>query len=497
MKHTRRFNGWLKGALAIILLGFALNFTGMRGVKGVRAQATEVQSSASGFSWEYQLDFTAPTLPSARQQASSITPGLNNQGVASDLQALGGSNFRLAMTGSQGIEQVRQVIYSPDIAGFIGGPAELEVDIPVGSLLDMTFKLESNLTTGYRWELASSESAGFAQTGEPAFTAESRGYGVPSVQTFVLHPKAVGNGKVKLVYRRPFGPDETATRHLHITFAAQAFGIDLSNPHPKVINSPAGSSKSSNASNPIAEIPVKGTLPTSFDWRAAGIVPDIRNQHGCGSCWAFGTVGIMESAIAKAGGPLTDLSEQFLVSCNTSGWDCSGGLTAHMWHYDTLGQNQTAIGAVLETDDPYTASNGTCSVIPNHPYTLSGWQFIVPNEWTMPTVDQIKNAIYTYGPVTAGVCADGGWYSYQGGVYNPSSNGCSGGTNHQIVLVGWDDATSTWILRNSWGSSWGEGGYMRIAWDPGGTTSRVGEGTSWVIWGYRIYLPLVLKVPAN
>lgn len=98
----------------------------------------------------------------------------------------------------------------------------------------------------------------------------------------------------------------------------------------------------------------------------------------------------------------------------------------------------------------------------------------------MPTNDQIKNAIITYGAVTAGVCVDNGWYTYSGGVYNPTSNVCGGSTNHQIVLVGWNDATQSWILRNSWGPSWGESGYMRIRYNPTGTNSRVGEGTSWI-----------------
>jgi C1A family cysteine protease len=66
-------------------------------------------------------------------------------------------------------------------------------------------------------------------------------------------------------------------------------------------------------------------LPTSYDWRTKGIVTPVKNQGGCGSCWAFSSVAIMESAILKAGGPTTNLSEQFLVSCNTKGFSCAGG----------------------------------------------------------------------------------------------------------------------------------------------------------------------------
>ena len=153
-----------------------------------------------------------------------------------------------------------------------------------------------------------------------------------------------------------------------------------------------------------------------------------------------------------------------------------------MWHYDTLGINQTTIGAVLEVDKPYIASNGTCTVAYNHPYTLSDWEFIVPNEYTVPTDEQIKNAIYTYGPITAGISAGNGFSDYDDGIFSTDETAdCPGTTfqtNHQIILVGWNDVGGYWILRNSWGPNWGESGYMRIAYG----TSRVGEGTSWVTW---------------
>jgi hypothetical protein len=100
----------------------------------------------------------------------------------------------------------------------------------------------------------------------------------------------------------------------------------------------------------------------------------------------------------------------------------------------------------------------------------------------MPTVDQIKSAIYTYGPVTAGVCAGSAWDDYSGGVFSTNETSqCDGGTNHQIILVGWDDNSGNgyWILRNSWGAGWGINGYMYITYN----TSRVGEGTSWVTTG--------------
>ena len=132
----------------------------------------------------------------------------------------------------------------------------------------------------------------------------------------------------------------------------------------------------------------------------------LRDQGNCGSCWAFGTVGAMESALAKAGYGIQNLSEQFLNDCNTVNWSCAnGGDTAHMYHFNTLGRNQTQVGAVLESADPYKAMDSTCGTY-SHPYQLSGWDFVTTGGvWNMPTVDQIKTAIYTYGPITSTVCA--------------------------------------------------------------------------------------------
>lgn len=480
MNRIMQILGGLKAVIALGLLGFILNYTGWGAVGVVHARQAQPQSQAGGFSWEYQLEFNADSLLSANQLSASLAPSLNSQQVASDLISLGGTSYRLTFSGSQGLEQVRQLLYSPLLAGFIGAAAEVEVEMPVGSLLNMPVMLDSNLSTGYRWELQSSKNLAYTQSNASTYTTRSRGFGVPAVQTLELQPSFSGSGGFRLIYRRPFEPSEAITRHLRLHLAAQALSLDLTDPHPQILGPLASPDTQPQSPNPIEEIPLKSTLPASLDWRTAGILTPVRNQGGCGSCWAFGTVGIMESAILKSGGPATNLSEQFLVSCNKSNWSCSGGWTAHLYHYDTLGRSQTAIGAVLEADKPYTATNGTCTVAYNHPYQLSDWHFIVTSESSMPTVEQIKNAIYTYGPVTAGVCADNGWNNYSGGVYSPAFNGCGGGTNHQIDLVGWDDATQTWIVRNSWGSTWGESGYMHLHWDPRGTTSRVGEGTSWV-----------------
>ncbi|RLF50537.1 MAG: hypothetical protein DRN24_06375 [Thermoplasmata archaeon] len=201
-------------------------------------------------------------------------------------------------------------------------------------------------------------------------------------------------------------------------------------------------------------------LPKKFDWREQGGCTPIKNQGHCGSCWAFGTVAPLESLIKIDTGEDVDLSEQWLVSCNQDGWGCDGGWWAHdyfQWKTDKCGDS----GAVLEKDCPYTASDTSCNCPYPHEYRITGWHFIGDDN-SVPSVNAIKNAIYKHGPVSAAVYVTPAFQAYNGGVFNKDEEGR---VNHAVVLVGWDDTqgeNGVWILRNSWGSSWGENGYMRI-----------------------------------
>ncbi len=212
---------------------------------------------------------------------------------------------------------------------------------------------------------------------------------------------------------------------------------------------------------PSENLAVTRALPASFDWRAeVGGLPPVRNQWSCGSCWAFATVGAFECNIKIKDQTVVDLSEQWLVSCNRSGYDCDGGWWCH--HYfinagDPCGDS----GAVMETEFPYIAENGTCGCPYPHEYFLDGWGYVSYQGGT-PSIDQMKQAIMDHGPIGVGISANDAMQAYGGGVFN----GCTGGPiNHAVVLVGWDDsqgAEGVWIMRNSWGAGWGEGGYMRI-----------------------------------
>jgi len=217
-------------------------------------------------------------------------------------------------------------------------------------------------------------------------------------------------------------------------------------------------------------------LPADFNWCEQNGCPPIRDQDGCGSCWAFGTVGPLECNIMIKDGVAIDLSEQWLVSCNQSGWSCNGGWWAHDYHLGAV-DPCNGTGAVLESAFPYVAADVPCDCPYPHAYLLDGWAFIGDSESVAP-VDAIKQAILDHGPVSAAVYVNYAFQAYNGGIFNSCENGWC---NHAVVLTGWDDSQGggVWYLRNSWGPGWGEGGYMRIPYN----CSNIGYATCYVQYG--------------
>jgi C1A family cysteine protease len=220
-------------------------------------------------------------------------------------------------------------------------------------------------------------------------------------------------------------------------------------------------------------------LPPSFDWRTQGGDTPVRDQGSCGGCWAFGTVGPLEILISAQCRRTVDLSEQYLVSCNENGWGCGGGWFAHDYHqwYIPATKNETDFGAVNESDLPYQGAGVPCSGPHDHPYKINSWSYIAG--YTVPSVTAVKQAIQTYGPVAAGVCFGSTFQAYKSGIFDYNET-CSGDVNHAITLVGWNDDLGPdngyWILKNSWGTAWGESGYMRIRYG----TSMVGYGANYI-----------------
>jgi len=205
----------------------------------------------------------------------------------------------------------------------------------------------------------------------------------------------------------------------------------------------------------LADIPVE-ILPEAksdeVNWVTAGMETPIKNQQQCGSCWAFAVMGVVENAFKIAGGKELDTSEQALVDCDSNNAGCSGGWlnTAINWVKNN--------GVFLESDYPYTAKQASCkksSKSAKSGYTVTGYGQLSGGE------NALKAAVEKQS-VTVAVDASN-WYLYQSGIFDKSSK-CSGRVNHAVNVVGYgrENGKDFWLVRNSWGTSWGESGYMKL-----------------------------------
>jgi C1A family cysteine protease len=194
---------------------------------------------------------------------------------------------------------------------------------------------------------------------------------------------------------------------------------------------------------------LNATLAGSFDWVAKGAVNAVQNQGQCGSCWAFSTVANFEGAGFVSGFKLVKLSEQEIVDCDTTCNGCGGGLPSLALKWTA---SHGGVGA--ETGYPYHARNGACHVIG----ALSQNTGFVP---ISKDENQIAQALVKYGPLSIGVDASL-FNAYSGGVMRNS--GCSGRLDHAVNIVGYGEGqVQYWKVRNSWGASWGEQGYVRMS----------------------------------
>jgi hypothetical protein len=212
--------------------------------------------------------------------------------------------------------------------------------------------------------------------------------------------------------------------------------------------------------------PRPSRLPSALDWRNNGgnFVTPARDQGGCGSCWAFGTTAVFESAyLIQAGTPGVDFdrSEQDVLSCSEAG-NCLGGFVEGALAF------AQKTGIVDEACFPYAAQDLPCSqkcadgasrAIPIHGFFYVG-----------ADVASIQEALQQ-APLTFGLLVYDDLFAYQGGVYQHVSGEPVG--YHLVALVGYDDAEQAWICKNSWGPSWGEQGFFRIRYNDSGSGGSV------------------------
>jgi len=197
-------------------------------------------------------------------------------------------------------------------------------------------------------------------------------------------------------------------------------------------------------------------LPSSVDWTVMGAVTAVKNQGSCGSCWSFSTTGALEGAWQIATGNLISLSEQQLVDCSKENNACNGGSMDSAFDY--LKDHD----ACLESSYPYTGKSGpgckkdgACKVgIPKG--DITGY-YDVPSDDTNALMEAIAKQ-----PVSVAIEADQtSFQSYGGGVI---SKACGSKLDHGVLLVGYgtDNGKDYWKVKNSWGPTWGEQGYVRI-----------------------------------
>jgi C1A family cysteine protease len=249
--------------------------------------------------------------------------------------------------------------------------------------------------------------------------------------------------------------DKTSVSDLSMEEKKMRLGLDENHPFG-ALSSPE-----------TAAIPTVTALAPTVDWRnvdGISYVSPIKNQGSCGSCWAFAETAALESQMMIATGGLpTNLSEQILVSCSGAG-SCSGGYSSSA---STFIQN---VGLPVESCFPYTATNNTCSS------ACVNWQSNTEmvNGWHggSSTVDGIRHALYAYGPVLATMYVYNDFYSYRSGVYSYTGGSYLGA--HAVLVVGYNDVNQCFIVKNSWGTGWGESGYFQIAYTEVGGTSRFG-----------------------
>ncbi|MGO9486300.1 MAG: C1 family peptidase [Rhodomicrobium sp.] len=210
---------------------------------------------------------------------------------------------------------------------------------------------------------------------------------------------------------------------------------------------------------------VCSTSAAHFDWRDHGKVTEIKDQGSCGDCWDFSAMGSYEGSYLIRNNQSVNVSEQHALSCSLAG-SCDGGWYGPVFNW------MLSTGATDEASLPYRAADEPCPLKVKHLYWSSVWGFISDSQ-SVPTASQIKQAICEHGPVSVAVNATSAFQAYTGGVFNEND---PGDINHAVVLVGWDDANGAWILRNSWGTGWGDKGYMLIRYE----SNKVGYAAAWV-----------------
>ncbi|XP_051920866.1 cathepsin O-like isoform X2 [Hippocampus zosterae] len=196
-------------------------------------------------------------------------------------------------------------------------------------------------------------------------------------------------------------------------------------------------------------------MPAKFDWRDRAVVAPVQNQQACGSCWAFSVVGAMQAAKAIAGMPLEELSVQQVIDCCFQNGGCNGGspTKALLW------LQRTRMNLVPQSEYPYKAKNGMCHFF-SHPKVGVALRNFTTFDFSGQE-EAMKAELVERGPLSAVVDAVS-WQDYLGGIIQHHCS--SHWPNHAVLVVGYDATGEIpfWIVQNSWGTDWGNEGYVYV-----------------------------------
>jgi C1A family cysteine protease len=208
----------------------------------------------------------------------------------------------------------------------------------------------------------------------------------------------------------------------------------------------------SNATQARVNVELDGAPATVVDWRTKGAVTDVKDQGQCGSCWAFSATEAIESYSFLNDGKLVSLSPQQITSCDKTDGGCNGGNTETAYGYV-----HKAGGIETSTDYPYTSGGGSTGICKfdssKIAVKITGYKSVARGETNL-------KAALNNGPVSVCLAAEA-FQSYRSGILRS----CPGSVDHCVQAIGYDDANAPayWSVRNSWGKSWGEQGFIRIA----------------------------------
>ncbi|AVA31205.1 cath [Oxyplax ochracea nucleopolyhedrovirus] len=191
--------------------------------------------------------------------------------------------------------------------------------------------------------------------------------------------------------------------------------------------------------------------PLKFDWRDYGKITNVKMQGECGACWAFATLGSLESLHAIKTSEIINLSEQQLIDCDYVDQGCAGGLL-HTAFEQIMAMN----GVQFERDYPYVGITKPCTTNINNPAVKVSncFRYIIWNE------EKLKDVLRSSGPIPMAVDA-ADLVDYDNGIIQNCANH---GLNHAVLLVGYGEQNNVpfWTFKNTWGEDWGENGYFRV-----------------------------------